>query len=252
MSIRVLALDFDGVIWDSAGECFETGWRAYKELFGSDLSGPEHRQRFLAGRPHARTGHDFYIILRLLQEQPELDLVSFPPAEFVQLRRDWAESCARFDKLFYQLRNRYRDEQFEAWASWQGPYPDMVALLDRWESRFEGTALATTKDQASAHALLRSAGRDWPVFGKEFSVEKNLQIEGIAAKFGVAPAEILFVDDLLENLEQVTPTGAHGVMADWGYNTPELREQARESGYQVVSIEGLERLLEEKLGEVRA
>ena len=249
---RVLALDFDGVIWDSAGECFEVGWRAYQELFGSDLSGPQYRQRFLTGRPHARTGHDFFIILRLLDGKPDFDLLDVAPSDFVQMRTDLAEDAARFNARFYQLRNTYRDEDFAAWCSWQGPYPTMLALLERWEGRFDGTALATTKDQASAHALLMSSGRDWPVFGKEFSLDKNAQILGIAQKYGAEPEQVLFVDDLLENLQQVAPLGARTAMAAWGYNTAESREEARLLGFPVVDVEGLERLLQELFDEVRA
>ena len=240
MTLKVLALDFDGVIWDSAGECFEVGWRTYKELFGTDLSGAENRDKFLAGRPHARTGHDFFLLLRLIEIRPELALETFPVAEFVTLRQALAEDAARFNTHFYELRSHYRDEEFELWASWQAPYPELVALLDRWESRFVGTALATTKDQASAHALLRSAGRDWPIFGKEFSLDKEQQIRGIAEKYKVRPEEILFVDDLLENLEQVKPTGARLAMASWGYNTADSRIEASEQGYPVVDIAGLE------------
>jgi beta-phosphoglucomutase-like phosphatase (HAD superfamily) len=103
---RVLALDFDGVIWDSAGECFEVGWRAYKELFGVDMSGQANRQRFLAGRPLARTGHDFFIILRLMESQPDLDLLGFHLPEFVKLRTQLAVEADRFNALFYALRSK--------------------------------------------------------------------------------------------------------------------------------------------------
>ncbi len=249
---RVLALDFDGVIWDSAGECFEVGWRAYKELFGSDLSGEANRAKFLAGRPLARTGHDFFLLLRLLEGQPDLDLSTFSPAEFLTLRQQWAEEAAQFNVLFYQLRAKYRDEDFDAWASWQGAYPEMIALLDRWQDRFVGVAIATTKDAASAHALLQSVGRDWPIFGKEFSVDKSLQIAGIAEEFKVEPAEILFIDDLLENLQQVAPTGAQSAMAAWGYNTEDLKEEARTLGYRVLGTHELDIALREALGEVPA
>lgn len=249
---RVLALDFDGVIWDSAGECFEIGWRAYKELNGRDLSGQEYRQQFLAGRPHARTGHDFFIILRLLDGRPDFDLLSLGAPEFLKLRTDLAEEASRFNTLFYQLRSHYRDQDFAAWSSWQGPYPEVIRLLERWESRFEGTALATTKDQASAHALLMSSGRDWPVFGKEFSLDKNAQILGIAQRYGADPSEVLFVDDLLENLQQVAPLGTRTAMAAWGYNTPESQDEARSLGFPVVDVEGLETLFQELTDEVRA
>jgi phosphoglycolate phosphatase-like HAD superfamily hydrolase len=245
---QVLALDFDGVIWDSAPECFEVGWRAYQQLFGSDMSGPLNRRRFLAGRPLARTGHDFFIILRLLETRPDGDLATFPLADFAALRQQLAEEAARFNTLFYTLRAHYRDQDFQDWASWQSPYPAMIGLLDRWDSRFQGVALATTKDEASAHALLKSAGRDWPVFGREFSLEKDLQIAGIAHRFGVEAAEILFVDDLLENLQQVAPTGAQTAMASWGYNTAESRQDAQNLGYPVVDVNGLENLLEHRLG----
>ncbi len=249
MKLRVLALDFDGVIWDSAGECFEVGWRTYRELFGADLSGESNRKRFLAGRPHARTGHDFFLLLRLLETRPDVDLERFPFAEFVTLREALKEESVEFNTRFYQLRSQYRDEEFDLWASWQAPYPELIAILDRWESRFEGTALATTKDQASAHALLQSAGRDWPVFGKEFSLDKEQQIRGIAEKYGVRTEEILFVDDLLENLDQVRPTGAHLAMAAWGYNTQESRDEAVAQGNLVVDFAALEALLSSLLEE---
>lgn len=245
---RVLALDFDGVIWDSAPECYEIAWRAYRELFGVDLSGPEYRRAFLRGRPLARTGHDFFLLLRLLDQPEAVDLGEFPPKEFYQLREQLAQEAARFNELFYSLRAHYREEDFPLWAAWQKPYPEMIGLLDRWESRFVGTALATTKDAASAHALLRSAGRDWPIFGKEFSVQKDQQIRAIAQHHSVTPQEVLFVDDLLENLQQVAPLGARTAMASWGYNTPELREEAKRLGFAVVDVEALERLLEELLG----
>lgn len=249
---RVLALDFDGVIWDSAGECFETGWRAYKDLFGTDLSGEKNRQNFLAGRPLARTGHDFFLLLRLIEEQPERDLQSFPFEEFLQLRIELEEEASRFNEQFYTLRSHYRDHDFVAWASWQGVYPEMIALLQRWEDSFRGVAIATTKDTASAGALLASTGREYAVFGKEFSLDKLLQIEAIAESHQVSCSDILFVDDLLENLEQVAPTGARTALACWGYNTEESRGQARELGYPVVDIAGLEQLLEEFLGGVPA
>ena len=250
MTPKVLALDFDGVIWDSAGECFEVGWRAYRELFQVDLSGESYRDKFLAGRPHARTGHDFFLLLRLLETRPEVDLERFPWPEFVALRQALAVEAAAFNAIFYDLRAKYREQDFPLWASWQAPYAEMVAVLDRWESRFAGAALATTKDEASAHALLRSAGRDWPVFGKEFSLNKEEQIRGIAAKYGVHTEEILFMDDLLENLEQVKPTGAALVLASWGYNTAESREEAQAQGYRVLDAKGFESLLEELVDEV--
>ncbi len=248
----VLALDFDGVLWDSAGECFEVGCLAYQKLLGRDLSTPGYRERFLLGRPLARTGHDFFLILKLLEENPSLDLRDFPLEQFVGLRESLASQTVEFDKIFYTLRAEYRDNQPDLWRSWQGPYPEVMRLLDRWEDRFLGAALATTKDGPSARSLMLSAGRDWPIFGKEFSVEKAEQIKGIADHFKVVPSSILFVDDLLENLQQVAPTGARTALASWGYNTPESREEALGLGFPVVDVPALEKLFAGVMGRMIA
>lgn len=233
---RVLALDFDGVIWDSAPECYEVGWRVFLKEFGKDLSGEQQRQRFLMGRPLARTGHDFYLLFYLMATDPDLDLSTYPLESFLSLRNDHAEDASCFDREFYLLREAYREDDFEVWSSWQGPYPEVITLLDRLEKRFKGVALATTKDQASAHALLQTIHRDWPIWGKEFSTDKGEQILGIAQHYSISPQKITFIDDLLENLDQVAPTGAQGGLAAWGYNTEDLRAQASVQGYPVLDL----------------
>lgn|GEM_PF-841761 len=244
---RVLALDFDGVIWDSAGECFQTGWRAYEELTGRRLDQREFERGFLRGRPLARTGHDFYTLLALMEEDPERDLAQMPYESFLKERSRRADSAAKFDRVFYMLRAHIRDTDPALWASWQQPYPELLEVLEKWEEQFSGLALATTKDTASAQALLNSTGRYWPVFGKEFSEHKADQIQGISQHFKVSPSKVLFIDDLLENLHQVKPTGASTALADWGYNLQDAWAQAQDEGFRVVSLKELPQLFSEFL-----
>lgn len=247
MNKKVLALDFDGVLWDSVGECFETGWRAYLEMTGRTLSDEAHRKSFYRGRPLARTGHDFYLLFALMEENPDRDLASIPLEEFVGVRQSRHSETLRFEQIFYRLRNHYRKSEPDLWVSWQGPYPEVIAALDQWEEHFSGAALATTKDTESAQFLLNTAERYWPVFGKEFSTDKADQIHGIAQHFRVAPTQVLFIDDLVENLDQVRSTGATTVLADWGYNLPESWRVAETKGYRTISVEGLAGLFKDFL-----
>lgn len=244
---RVLALDFDGVIWDSAGECFQTGWRAYQELTGRVLDDREYERGFLRGRPLARTGHDFYVLFALMEEDPARDLAQMSYQQFVKERAKRSEQASKFDRIFYLLRSQIRDNQHELWVSWQKPYPKLLEVLNGWEDKFSGLALATTKDTASAQALLNSTQRFWPVFGKEFSEHKADQILGISQHFKVSPSEVLFIDDLLENLRQVKPTGAQTALANWGYNLIDSRTQASEEGFAVVAVAELDRLFHDFL-----
>lgn len=245
---KVLALDFDGVIWNSAGECFQTGWRAYQELTGRDLSGRVFERGFLRGRPLARTGHDFYLLLKLMEEDPERDLAAMSLPEFVKLRAVHHDEMLKFDRVFYLLRAHFREVEPDVWMSWQQPYGEMMTLLDEWEEKFSGVALATTKDTLSAQSLMNSVDRYWPVFGKEFSVHKADQILGIAQHFKVEPNQILFIDDLLENLQQVEPTAAVTALAKWGYNFPDSWSKARELGHWVVDLDDTVTLFAQFLG----
>lgn len=248
MSKKVLALDFDGVIWDSAGECFQTGWRAYQELTGKVLSDRIYERGFLRGRPLARTGHDFFHLLRMMDENPQRDLAQVTFAEFMKERSHHHDEAIKFDRVFYLLRAHFRDTEPDLWKSWQQPYSEVVRVLDGWEKKFAGVALATTKDTQSAQSLLATTGRHWQVFGKEFSEHKADQIHGIAQHFQVESEQILFIDDLLENLKQVAPTGAKVALAEWGYNLPEAIGEASEAGYTTVTLPSFSQLLDDFLG----
>jgi len=178
-----------------------------------------------------------------MEDDPNRDLAQMSLAEFSHERGVHADEAAKFDRIFYILRAHFRDTEPELWVSWQRPYPEMMRVLQEWEDKFLGVALATTKDTGSAQKLLASVGRSWPVFGKEFSEHKADQLYGIGQHFRVDPTHILFLDDLLENLEQVRPTKAQTALADWGYNLEESRAQALHQGHRVVSLDELPGLL---------
>ncbi|MHB2021035.1 MAG: hypothetical protein ACYCW6_29205, partial [Candidatus Xenobia bacterium] len=108
MSVRdcVLALDFDGVIWDSVGECWMIASRTWEKLYGPV---PTDEARFRAGRWLVRTGEDFYVLLRLVGEDPGMDLQHFPQPRFEALRQTWKDEVSRFDREFYQMREQVRE-----------------------------------------------------------------------------------------------------------------------------------------------
>ncbi len=230
----------------------EVGWRAYQKIGGPELPPKPDRNAFLRGRPLVRTGQDFYLLFKLLEQEPEADLGQIPWSRFCELRELYQDEAERFHLQFYQLRTHYRDTQPALWFSWQGPYPDVVAFLDRWESKFVGIALATTKDARSAEVLLEQVGRRWPIFGKEVSLDKGRQLELIAGHFGVLLEEVLFLDDLLENLLQAERAGVYGALAAWGYNTEYSRREAARRGFPVWQVSDLERYLTEDASKVEA
>ncbi len=231
----ILALDFDGVVWDSVGECYQMARRAYRELLGKDAA--ECEPAFRSGRWLVRCGGEFLLLLELALAHS--DLAEFSKDEFARRAAGEHERLQQFEPIFYRHRQLCREHETSAWLAMQRAYPEFLAELPRLREAFAELVLCTTKDEASARQLLETVGLQLSIWAKEHGVHKGEQIRDLCRKRGVEAAEICFVDDLLDNLEQVEPTGARLFLADWGYNTPAEREAAQARGIPVVGVKGL-------------
>lgn len=236
-----LAFDFDGVIWDSVGECWHVALAAWKQMGGSVSSDPSMETAFRAARPLVRTGQDFYVVMRFLQEGRGRDLGAVDLAELDRLRAGWREPSIEFDGKFYAERERMREEDFATWSAWQGPYPGIPEAVRELVAAVDVIAITTTKDEASVHRLLATVGLEMTVLGKGLTRDKTRQIQHLAEGSGLEPSRILLIDDLLENLEMARRAGARGAMAAWGYNTAAGRDEAHSAGFPLLEPEGLAR-----------
>jgi len=243
MKEHLLALDFDGVLWDSVGECFITARRAWEALGNPWPAVSE--AAFRRGRWLVRTGGEFGLVVRLLQEDPQRDLEALSREQF--LASGSGAFLKSFEEEFYLQRQRAQREEREVWLAAQAPYP---AMLEEWPSlrdAFREVVICTTKDEASIRELLETADLKASILAKEFSLDKRDQMGFLAATRGIAPEQILFVDDLLANLDPVSETGVQVALAGWGYNTPAVRAQARARGIPVLQeghvLEGLRALV---------
>jgi len=241
LATRVVALDFDGVVWDSVDEAFEMAWRTWNEQHGVPvLSKDGMRLEFRRARWQCKDGHDFYLATHLLATSPPRDVGAMSAAEFRRLREETcaSEDSARFVKAFYGARSAMRDHDRAAWMALQRPFPGIPQQVARLRDLTRGVAIATTKDEASARALLDDVGLgDIPVYGREVSLDKRDHMRAIAQAFEVPLAHVAFVDDLLENLQPLAPLGVRLGLAGWGYNTPEEHERAIAAGVPVLSLE---------------
>ena len=242
---RVLALEFDGVIWDSVGECFVMARRASEYLYG--LRCADLESAFRRGRWLARSGGDFLLILQLAMKDPEGDLGSFSKAEFTALQQARAQECAEFALEFYQLRDQSREKQWSDWASYQQPYPLFLHQIPELQHMFDEIVICTTKDEASARSLLASAGLEPAIWGREHGIDKGAQVRDLCKTREIEPEQVFFIDDLLENLQQVAAVGARCGLAAWGYNTAEERQAAQAAGFPVLEVYSVARDIRELL-----
>jgi phosphoglycolate phosphatase-like HAD superfamily hydrolase len=245
--VKVLALDFDGVLCDSAGEAWAVALRTFAEAF------PEHAlpaaaeadaglyARFLELMPLGNRAEDYAAALAAIAAGRELP----DQAAYDAWRASLApERLRAFHKQFYRVRAAWAERDPEGWLARLRPYPGLCELLRR-RAGDARLAIATAKDRRSVRALLAAYGiadlfPDGLVLDKEAGERKRTHVTQLAAGAGCAPSEVTFVDDKVNHLEDVAALGTRCVLAAWGYNGARERAIAEARGFLICGLDDFE------------
>ena len=261
--MRVLALDFDGVVCDSSREVFTVAVQTYARLApGSawsrailaqagpgatdslDLSASPVFADLQLLIPLGNRAEDFGVALRALELGLELPDQEAYDA-FYRLARP---ALARgIPHAFYEVRDRLRTGDTTRWLELNAGYPPFTAFLHRAASRLS-IAILTARDSASLDALLDRLGVAALIpkrlrLDKETGVHKTSHLSALADRLEVRFADITFVDDKVNHLERVAPLGVQPVLAGWGLNTPREHARAAALGYSVAQLDSLDSVL---------
>jgi phosphoglycolate phosphatase-like HAD superfamily hydrolase len=258
--MQVLALDFDGVISDSAPEALVVALRSYAMLCPdsklargvSNLGTPTrsqvqaHRlyQRFVELMPLGNRAEDYAVTLIILEG--ELSVADQPEYDRVRAAQD-EDFLAAFHSRFYAQRTRFAHDERAAWLGLLGPYAPVLDVLRR--RRDDAVlALATAKDRASVKILLDAYGiedlfPDERILDKETGVSKRAHLAALRERLSAPWQDITFVDDKLNHLESVAGLGVRCVLAAWGYNGERERSRARQCGFEVCALDEVEATL---------
>jgi phosphoglycolate phosphatase-like HAD superfamily hydrolase len=258
--MKLLALDFDGVISDSAPEAFLVALRSYtamrpdsrlltdlERISGAGCPRPDRvrgdplYRDFIDLMPLGNRAEDYAVMLAALEGGV---LLPDQMAYHEHRRTQAPEFLEAFHRRFYQLRHAFARDDPEGWRGLMGPYPRLLEMLRRRRDD-AAMAIATAKDRQSVALLLRDYGIDdlFPdasVLDKETGVSKRAHLEQLQRRLGVAYAEITFVDDKLNHLDDAAGMGVRCALAAWGYNGSREREQALRRGYLVCTLESAE------------
>jgi phosphoglycolate phosphatase-like HAD superfamily hydrolase len=258
--VKWLALDFDGVVSDSAPECFVVALRAYWALRGDSHRVPEPASLFASGAPTlsevrgatlyapfvermplGNRAEDFGVVLASLEaNRPLPDQASYDAFRAEQ-GEDW---LAEFHRQFYRERDALSEADAEGWFELMGPYAALLPILHRHCADTQ-LAIATAKDGRAVAKLLtryglRSLFPPERVLDKETGVHKTAHLRTLSERFGVPFDTITFVDDKVNHLDRAAPLGVRCALAAWGYNGEREAVQAQERGYLVLSLDDFE------------
>lgn len=222
---KLYALDFDGVICDSAIETGISGWHAARQLW------PEMPAQmpgwvlsdFRRIRPVLETGYEAMLICRGLFKG--LDATQFLDA-FPRLidKLIHSENCSetQLKTSFAEYRDNWISRDLPGWIEMNPLYDGVQQLLQTLPT--EQCFIITTKQERFVHAILSANGIQLPmtqVFGMDRKLKKTQILTDLQAEF--PEKDLFFVEDRLPTLQTVIATPALKTLqlgfAAWGYNT---------------------------------
>jgi phosphoglycolate phosphatase-like HAD superfamily hydrolase len=232
MTNKIYALDFDGVICDSAIETGMAGWRVACKLW-RDM--PESMpsgliSQFRAVRPVLETGYESVLIMRLLFEGISVKtlLEDFHHHTETLITRDQLQ-VDELKEIFGATRDEWIKQDFIGWI-------EMNPLFDGFANKLkqicqDNCFIITTKQERFVDHILRANQISFPtdrIYGLDRKLSKPEVLSDLCREW--PENDILFVEDRLPTLINVLSyqhlEKLQLYLADWGYNTEKDRQQA--------------------------
>jgi phosphoglycolate phosphatase-like HAD superfamily hydrolase len=257
---RLLALDFDGVISNSAPEAFVVGLRCYVAMRAETRLGPLARRIegatapepavigshelyawFLNLMPLGNRAEDYGVVFAAADAERELADQGAYDAFRAEIDPQWLRA---YHKRFYELRAGLAAADPEGWLRLMSPYTRFLEVLRRRAADVL-LCIATAKDRGSVQKLLRAYGIDDlfsedRVLDKETGVRKSAHLEHLRRQFGLNYRDMTFIDDKVNHLDDVCGLGVRCALATWGFNGFREAARARAAGHLACTLDDVE------------
>jgi phosphoglycolate phosphatase-like HAD superfamily hydrolase len=234
---NVLALDFDGVLCDGMQEYFETSWRTYGEIWHpSNLEPPNNlRDRFIRLRPVIEIGWEMPLLIRaLILDIPETDIEQNWATIAKELLQTENLNAVDIGSKLDRIRDRWIASDLDSWLALHRFYLGVVERLQELLASEVQPIIITTKEGRFVRQLLQQQSIDLPVqwiIGKEVKRSKSQTLRELLGNASDRSPTIWFVEDRLKTLESIKQqpdlNSVQLFLADWGYNTAQMRESIR-------------------------
>ena len=247
MERHVVALDFDGVVCNSAIECMFTAYVAYARAKGADVDPrlesirESTRRQFFSMRPFIRDGKDYLLILYFIEKGIEINTQSGFDRESAERMADACQSMgaggsAELERLFQDTRRELRSRDEAAWLARNPPYDGVARGLAACRDQLDSVYVVTGKPTDAVIHILTHHGVALPADQILSSGDlpeqpaKNLHLEAVSRAARVHPGQIHFVDDQVAHLKAALGLGVRCYVAEWGYITEQQLREAADAG----------------------
>jgi phosphoglycolate phosphatase-like HAD superfamily hydrolase len=234
----IYALDFDGVICDSAVETAITGWKAAGQIW-SDMQGsvPETLiTQFRQVRPIIETGYEAILAMRLLfLGESCAAIYSDYEAKTKQLLEQAQVTTDELKKLFGETRDHWIADDLSDWIRMNPLFAGVAEKLRAMGHTQDWYVVTTKQERFVKHILSANAIEldEARIFGLDRQMSKPQVLRHLLS---LHPDQaVRFVEDRLPTLLNVQSqpdlTEVELLFALWGYNTDEDKLMAEKSGF---------------------
>lgn len=233
--MKILALDFDGVVCDGLIEYFQTSWRSYCQIWQPDstIPHPDIINTFYRLRPLVEIGWEMPLVIRALILNIPTEYIWQNWSNLVPeiLEKDHLNST-EIGQIVDGIRDQWIANDLPDWLSKHRFYP---GIIDKLRSLLNSSDIQvyiiTTKEGRFVRQLLQTQSLDLPnnfIFGKE---NKRPKYDILRQLSGQDKLETWFVEDRLKTLQSVAAQSDLNhiklYLADWGYNTQNTRDSIK-------------------------
>lgn len=255
--MKVLALDFDGVIADSQYECLIVGFNSYlkmhknTKLFGgqkitfNNFNKLRRKykttiDRYKKLRPYVIDAFCWFAILYIIERNIKIK----NQAQYNKIRKKLMKRIYdKYVKFFYNERYLLQKD-FDRWLELEVPFKKIINAIKRLKKKYT-IAIATNNRKASILSFLKNYNiKPRIISDSRISIDKKEQLEHIKAKLRVDFEDILFVDDQEKHFPNLLRLGVNCYLAAWGYNTREQQKEARQQGAVLLNEDNFYKELE--------
>lgn len=234
----IFALDFDGVICNSADETAVSAWRAASRLW-PDLAMPgsdapdQVVEQFRTVRPYLEVGYQAIVMIRMLLEKaPVIAFRDELHRHVDQALHELGMNKEDLIALFGAVRDEWIRTDLPSWLSRHSFYPGVIDALRSALQQQKRLYILTTKQERFVAAIFNSQQLPFPtelIWGLDRKVKKEVLLQELLKENDV---RVHFVEDRLDTLLGVRKNPAlrnvQLYFAPWGYGTPTECAQAEQ------------------------
>lgn len=259
--MKVLALDFDGVIANTIIDNFFTSFNVYLKfnpgtqlLNGIPLTFDNVKQSILQNKDIFKQFRSFcsfvtkanqYIIAFYIIERKEKVRNQL---EFDVFCKSFHETTLNsFQDEFYVERKRLQSLDLDKWYGLSAPFKDIIAEIKKLTGNI---FLVTNRDKDSTIKLTGmfdlTIDED-KIIHKDFGINKAEKLTTLSEKLNIGKQDIVFVDDILKHVLAVKQAGFNAFLATWGFSTEEQQKFAEQNGICLLTKENFYEIISSEL-----